>query len=207
MSAEHPNRTSDPNDPKDVLRRYLDVAHDAVLWKLDGLSEYDVRRPLTRTGTNLLGVVKHLAAVELEYFGDVFDRPHGVPFPWDDDGGVVNGDMFATVDESRDQILEMFATARRHAAATIAALDLDAEGHVPWWGDAGNPVTLHRILVHMIAEIHRHLGQIDILREGLDGAVGYRAEATNLPDDADIDWTAYCERLERIAVEAGRRAG
>ncbi|KOV89944.1 hypothetical protein ADL03_00610 [Nocardia sp. NRRL S-836] len=38
-------------------------------------SEYDVRRPLTPTGTNLLGLVKHAAGVELNYFGRVFDRP------------------------------------------------------------------------------------------------------------------------------------
>ncbi len=195
------------NGPKDVLRRYLDIAHDAVLWKLDGLSEYDIRRPLTATGTNLLGVVKHLAAVELEYFGDVFDRPHGVRFPWDEGDGVVNGDMFATIDESRADILDMFATARATATATIAALELEADGHVPWWGEAGNPVTLHRIIVHMIAEIHRHLGQIDILREGLDGAAGYREGVDNLPEVAADYWPEYCQQLEQIAAEAQRRMG
>ena len=194
------------NDPKDVLRRYLDVAHDALLWKLDGLSEYDIRRPLTPTGTNLLGVTKHLAAVELEYFGIVFDRPHGVPFPWDDGDGIPNGDMFATLDESRADVLAMLATARSTAMATIEALDLDTEGHVPWWGDAGNPVTLHRILAHMIAEFHRHLGQIDILREGLDGAAGYREDADNMADLSADDWPAYCQQLEQIAAEAQRRA-
>ena len=195
------------NDPKDVLRRYLDVAHDALLWKLEGLTEYDIRRPLTATGTNLLGTVKHLAAVELEYFGDVFDRPHGIAFPWDDGDGVPNGDMFATIDESREEILALFATARERAMATIDALDLDDEGHVPWWGEPGNPVTLHRIIVHMTAEIHRHLGQLDILREGLDGAVGYRQGVDNMPDvDADY-WPDYCQQLEQIAAEAQRRAG
>ena len=195
------------NEPKDVLRRYLDVAHDALLWKIDGLSEYDVRRPLTATGTNLLGTIKHLAAVELEYFGDVFDRPHGVPFPWDDGDGVVNGDMFAAIDESRDDIVAMFTNARERAMATIDALDLDAEGFVPWWGEPGNPVTLQRIIVHMIAEIHRHLGQVDILREGLDGATGYREGVDNMPEVAADYWPAYCQQLEQIAVDAQRRAG
>jgi len=67
--------------------------HDNLRWiredmlaKLDGLSEYDVRRPLTTTGTNLLGLVKHLSLAEARYFGDVMDRPTPWPLPrWDDD--------------------------------------------------------------------------------------------------------------------------
>ena len=55
------------SDPKDDLRRYLQVARDVMVWKLDGLSEYDARRPLTPTGTNLLGLVKHLGWVEAGY--------------------------------------------------------------------------------------------------------------------------------------------
>jgi hypothetical protein len=64
----------EPN-PKADLLRYLQDGRDALLWKLDGLSEYDIRRPLTPTGTNLLGLVKHIASVELGYFGDTFGRP------------------------------------------------------------------------------------------------------------------------------------
>ena len=70
------------------LQRYLQAARDALLWKLEGLSEYDVRRPMTPTGTNLLGLVKHLAYVEMGYFGaDV--RPAGARgrSPWLDDDG------------------------------------------------------------------------------------------------------------------------
>ena len=59
-------------NPKADLRRYLQDGRDALLWKLDGLSEYDIRRPLVPTGTNLLGLVKHVTWVELGYFGDTF---------------------------------------------------------------------------------------------------------------------------------------
>lgn len=188
------------DDPKAMLTRYLDLAHDALLWKLDGLSEYDLRRPLTATGTNLLGIVKHVSWVELEYFGVVFDRPHDAGESPSHD--VPNSDMYATADESRSDIIELFATARAHAMATIAALDLDARGHVPWWGD-NNPVTLHWIIVHMATELHRHLGQADILREsldGLDGPVGFRADATNLPPSDAVDWGDHVAELEAIAA-------
>ena len=184
-------------DPAKALTRYLDVAHDAVRWKLDGLSEHDLRRPLTDTGTNLLGVVKHLAWVELGYFGDCFDRPVDAgPSPMASD--EFNTDMYAAADETPARIWELFDQAQATAQSTIADLGLDAEGHVPWWGDA-NPVTVHWIAIHMVAEVHRHLGQIDILREGIDGSVGYRETATNLPGPDEVDWPAYVAKLHDIA--------
>lgn len=56
-------------DLKQVLHRYLRAQREALLWKLDGLSERDVRRPMTGTGTNLLGLLKHSASVESGYLG------------------------------------------------------------------------------------------------------------------------------------------
>lgn len=123
---------------KDELLRYLETGRETMLWKLEGLGEYDLRRPLTPTGTNLLGLVKHLASVELGYFGEVFGRPSGIPLPWyDDDNEDPHGDMYATAGESRDEIVELYRAAGRHTAETVAALDLDAVGRVPWWGERG----------------------------------------------------------------------
>ncbi len=193
-------------DAKGILHRYYRMASDALLWKLEGLSEYDVRRPCTPTGTNLLGLVKHLAIVELGYFGDSFGRPHGERFPWDDREEEPNEDMFATVDESRDEILALYRRANSHADATIEALSLDDTGTVPWWPDDVNPVTLHWILVHMIAETNRHLGHADIIRELIDGAIGHRPAVDNLPDvDADY-WPVYFEQVEDAARAASGRA-
>lgn len=93
-----------------------------MLWKLDGLSEYDIRRPLTPTGTNLLGLVKHIAGVELGYFGDTFGRPFfDEPPAWYTDGAEPGADMWATADESREQIAGLYRQAWQHADATIAA--------------------------------------------------------------------------------------
>lgn len=73
---------------------------------------------------------------------------------------------------------------------------------MPWWGEHGD-VTLHQILVHMIAETHRHAGQADIVRELIDGAVGYRSDSDNLPDGVDDDWWAtYRARVETAARSA-----
>src|SRR5450432_1763874 len=108
-------------DPKGDLRRYLQVAREALLWKLDGLSEYDVRRPMVPTGTNLLGLVKHVASCELGYFGDTFGRLDHDSLP-DFDPDEPNADMWATADESREQVIGLYRRAWRHSDATIDAL-------------------------------------------------------------------------------------
>jgi hypothetical protein len=190
---------------KSDLHHYLRIAREALLWKLDGLSEYDVRRPITPTGTNLLGLVKHVASVELGYLGDVFDRPSGVPLPWFEEDAEPNADMWATADESRDQVVGLYHRAWEHGDATIDALDLDSAGRVPWWG-ARADVTLHTILVHLIAETNRHAGHADIVRELIDGAAGLRADNDNLaPVDASW-WSQYRERVETAAREAAGSA-
>jgi len=190
-------------DPKADFHRYLQEARDALLWKLDGLSEYDVRRPMVPTGTNLLGLVKHLAFCELGYFGDTFGRAHHEPLP-DFDPDEPNADMWATVDESREQIIGLYHRAWRHSDATIDALPLDATGHVPWWPAGQNEVSLHHVVVRMTAETHRHAGHADIVRELIDGAVGLRAERDNVADGDKAWWESYRNQLESVAREAGR---
>lgn len=190
-------------DPKADLHRYLQIAREALLWKLEGLSEYDVRRPMTATGTNLLGIVKHVASVEVGYFGETFDRPSGIPLPWFADDAAPNADMWATADQSREDIVGLYHRVWAHSDSTIDQLDLDSKGRVPWWPAERSEVTLHRILVHMTTETHRHAGQADIVRELIDGAAGLRKDNDNLAEgDADW-WAAYRETVEQAAREAG----
>ena len=170
--------------PKADLHRYLQAGREALLWKLDGLSEYDVRRPMVPTGTNLLGLVKHVASVEAGYFGATFGRPFDEPLPWLDDSAEPNADMWATAEETREQIVGLYHRVWAHSDATIEALPLDAIGHVPWWPPDRGEVTLHRILVHMVAETDRHAGHADIVRELIDGAVELRVGNDNMaPSD------------------------
>ena len=187
------------SDPKAHLHRYLQLARDALLWKLDGLSEYDVRRPLTPTGTNLLGLVKHVASVEFGYFGGTFDRPSDEPLPWYAEGAEPNADMWATPDESREQIVGLYHRAWAHTDATIDALPLDAPGRVPHWSGERAGVTLHQILIHVIAETHRHAGHADIVRELIDGAAGLRPDNDNLAEGDPAWWADYRDRVERAA--------
>ena len=179
------------------LRHYLQVARENLVWKLDGLSEYDARRPMVPTGTNLLGLVKHVASMEVGYFGETFARPFGEPLPWLAEDAEPNADMWATAEQSRPDIVDLYRRVWTHSDATIDALALDAVGHVPWWAPEHNEVTLHRILIHMIAETDRHAGHADIVRELIDGSVGLLRESSNMSSDDPDWWRDYRDKLEQ----------
>ena len=190
-------------DPKTDLHDYLRQGRAALLFKLDGLSAYDVRRPLVPTGTNLLGLVKHVAGTEAGYLGETFGRPFPEPLPWMDDDAEPDADMWATPAESQAGIVDLYRRVAAHSDATIDALDLDATGAVPWWSPETNRVTLHQVLVHLIAETHRHAGHADIVRELIDGAVGRRAPGDDMAPGDEGRWPAHRDRLEEAARQAG----
>jgi uncharacterized damage-inducible protein DinB len=187
-------------DAKETLHDYLRTERASLLAKLDGLSERDVRWPMTPTGTNLLGLVKHTASVQLGYLGEVFGRASDQELPWLSPDAELNADMWATVDETRADILALHHASAAHADATIEALDLDASGSVPWWPPERREVTLHHMLVRMTAETARHAGQADIVRELLDGKAP--TEGGNVPAQSDEEWAAYRRRLEETATRA-----
>jgi hypothetical protein len=153
---------------KAYLHDDLRFARGVLVWKLDGLSEYDMRRPLTASGTNLLGLVKHMATWEARYLGEIFDRPFPEPLPrWQDSDG---SDLWATADESREEIVDFYRRAAEHADRTIDELPIDAAGYVPWWPRPH--VKLFNVVVHVLGDTNRHAGHADILREQLDGRIG-----------------------------------
>ncbi|MEU1840452.1 DinB family protein [Micromonospora chersina] len=185
---------------KEYLHHDLRDIRETMLWKLDGLPEYDVRRPLTVTGTNLLGLVKHLSTSEARYFGEVFGRPFPEPLPQWDDAAHDDTDMWAGEHETREEIIDRYRRVWAHSDATIEALAIDAPGHVPWWPRPN--VKLFNILVHVLTETSRHAGHADILREQLDGSTGAMAEYAHLePTDTEF-LAARRARIERAARAA-----
>jgi hypothetical protein len=183
---------------KEYLRNELRVVREALAWKLDGISEYDIRRPLTPTGTNLLGLVKHKAHSDARYLGEVFGRPFPGPVPRWNDPGAWENEHWATEYESRADILGLYRSVGEHSDATIDALPIDAPGHVPWWPRPN--VKLFNVMVHLLNDTTRHAGHADILREQLDGRTGTTAEYADVIDVAARE--AYCAKVERAAQAA-----
>ncbi|WP_181775991.1 DinB family protein [Amycolatopsis pittospori] len=174
---------------KEYLHSDLREIRETMLAKLDGLSEYDIRRPLTATGTNLLGLVKHLATWEARYFGEVFGRPFPETIP---ERGT---DLWATEYETREEIIGRYRRVWEHSDATIAALAIDSPGHVPWWPRPD--VKLFNVMVHILTETNRHAGHADILREQLDGTV-------DAPGQDAAHWEARRAEIDRAAKAAER---
>jgi hypothetical protein len=183
---------------KDNLHERLRRDRQALVWKLDGLSEYDARRPLAASGTNLLGLVKHVASVEARYFGEVFDRPSPEPLPrWQDHDG---SDLWAAEDETREQITGFYRRTWERSDATIDELALDAPGRVPWWPEPHRHTNLFAVMVHVLGETNRHAGHADILRESVDGRTGMRPEH-EMPADEEAR-AAYWAKIEQAARSA-----
>src|SRR5580698_9158149 len=102
---------ADAGDPKTTLLRYLQAARDALVWKLDGLSEREARLPRTATGNNLLGVVKHCLNVEAGYFGPTFGREFPTPAElvplqaFEEDPQAA---WFAREDETKNGLIDLY---------------------------------------------------------------------------------------------------
>ena len=178
------------------LRQYLQQARDSVVRSLDGLSEYDVRRPLVPSGTNLLGLVKHLAGVELNYFGTCIGRTPPVTLPWEEDGSIwESADMWATPDQSREHLLDLYRTAWRHSDDALGTLPLDTPATVSWWPAERRRTTLGHLAVRVVEETGHHAGHCDIVREMIDGRGG--GDKADIGDDAW--WTAYVAKIQEAA--------
>ena len=150
---------------KESLKVALDRHRDAVLWKLEGLDDEQLRRPMVPSGTSLLGLVKHLAAVEYGWFCDTFGRD-AEPLPFDDDDP--DADLRIEPGEATEDVLAFYGRARAAADQVIDELELESTG-TAWFGDT---VTMRWVLIHMVEETVRHAGHVDILRELIDGVTG-----------------------------------
>ena len=183
------------SDLKGELHRKLRASRAVLLAKVDDLGEYDRRRPMTPTGTNLLGLVKHLAGLEYGYLGEPFGHPAPERMAWIEDGSIWEGaDMWAKPDESSEYITGLYRRACAHADGVIAALDLEAPGSVAHWPEDRRETTLGVLLIRMVAETAQHAGHADVIRELIDGTGG--------PDQGTVDEATWREYLAAVQAAA-----
>jgi len=191
-----PSMTS--TDVKGDLHEYFRGARETLLWKLEGLGEYDIRRPMTPTGTNLLGLVKHQATTNISYFCKPFGRSHDLSLPWMKGDVEPGASLWATADESNEEIVCLYRQTWEIADATIAEVPLDALGRFPGWG-RGTKLSLQRVLVHVTAEAQRHAGHADIIRELIDGSAGLLKGHNNLHTSDPTERSRHREKVEAAA--------
>jgi Protein of unknown function (DUF664) len=182
-------------DLKEELHRKLQASRATLASKLDNLSEYDRRRPMTPTGTNLLGLVKHLAGLEYLYLGESFGYLAAERLSWVEDGSIWQGaDMWARPEESSEYIIGLYQRACAHADGVIAALGLEAPGSVAHWPEDRRDTTLGVLLIRMVVETAQHAGHADIVRELIDGKGG--------PDQGTIDEPTWQDYLTQVQTAA-----
>jgi uncharacterized damage-inducible protein DinB len=150
---------------KESLLAAIERHRDVVRWKVEGLDDEQLRRPVTPSGTSVLGLVKHLGAVEYGWFCDTFGRQTEA-LPFDDDDA--DADLRIAPGESTADVLAFYDRARAAANQVVAELDLEDTG-TAWFGDT---VTLRWVMIHMLEEGCRHAGHLDIVRELIDGRTG-----------------------------------
>jgi hypothetical protein len=182
-------------DLKEELHRNLQASRTTLLSKLDGVSEYDRRRPMTPTGTNLLGLVKHLAGVEYGSLGEAFGYPIPERIGWIEDGSIWQAaDMWARPDESSEYITGLYQRACAHADGVITTLGLEAPGTMAHWPEDRRQVTLGFMLIRIVSETAQHAGHADIIRELIDGQGG--------PDQDSFDEATWREYIAQVQAAA-----
>ncbi|TLK54308.1 DinB family protein [Glutamicibacter sp. V16R2B1] len=184
---------------KQRLRRYLDHARQAALWKAENLDEAQLRRPMVPSGTNVLGVINHLAVMEFGYFSYCLKRPVDSPravqaFTSEDP----MADFVVEADTGAADVLQFYRQAIDAASTAFEELELDAPASVPWWGE-DSETTLEHLMLHMVEETSRHAGHLDLVRELIDGQTGLSAQNGNLPEFSDEQWKEHYARLKKIA--------
>jgi hypothetical protein len=151
---------------KDVLEGYMDHYRRTLVEIVRGVSDEDLRRPLTPSGLTLLGLVKHLALVERWWFGQhVAGDPEFTKW----DPADPNADFRVEPDETTQQIIDLYEESCEHSRQVIASASLDDEIKKT---DARHRYNVRWVLMNMIVETARHCGHADILRERIDGKTG-----------------------------------
>lgn len=177
---------------KALLHARLKLSRDSLVWKLEGLSDADVRRPMTETATNLIGLVKHLTMLEANYFCHAFGRPKPT-LAWESDEDAKLGhpsDMYAKPEERVEDLIADYHAACAAADRAIEELDLDTTGRHPF---AGVTVSLRWMLLNVLLDTARHAGHADIIRENIDGSTGHRRRSQP-PKDTEF-WRTYYARV------------
>lgn len=189
-------------ETKTLLLRYLRASRDALIWKAEGLSERDLRLPRTPTGTNLAGLIKHCAFIEHGYFVECFAQSSPLSLPSFDFDADPQADFYLTAEESAADTIKLYRQVGEVVDEIVERFPLAAAGYVPWWGERSH-TTLEAVLVHVLAEVARHAGHADIIREGIDESVGLRPAVPNT-EAPPGGWPAHVRKLTDLADGGAR---
>lgn len=151
-------------EQREMLLAFNNLQRQSMLWKLEGLTEEQLRWKHEPSGMSLLGLLKHLTRVEQTWFagrlaGEETDGDSHTDEAWT-----------PTSEETFEVLADKYRTAYTRSNEIAMSLPMDQLTLTP--GSSGENVTLQWVLMHMLEETARHLGHADLIREAIDGAVG-----------------------------------
>jgi uncharacterized damage-inducible protein DinB len=168
MTLPFPSPSEPATSRTQVLERYLDFFRARLLDKLEALPPAELRRSRLPSGWTPLELLWHVTNVERRWLVWGFEG-QPVDDPWADE---VDGRWHVPDDVGLEQLVSTFHTQVRASARVVAGHDLDEVGRPgPRW-DGEPPATLERVLLHLVQEYARHLGQLDVVAELAGGPVG-----------------------------------
>jgi uncharacterized damage-inducible protein DinB len=148
-----------------TLEAHLDANRDTVVRKVSGLAWEQATTRLGNTPTSVAGILKHLINVERWWFRHNLEGEEDVPFDWTDNDLDLEFELGPR--DSLESLVGEFERACDESRVIAARYQLTDRAARPW-ADGRHP-TLRWIYVHMIEELARHNGHLDIYRELLDG--------------------------------------
>jgi uncharacterized damage-inducible protein DinB len=153
-------------DERSMLEKWLEYHRETLAWKCEGLTDEQLReRSVSPSSMSLLGLVRHMADVELNWFRRVMSGDDAPGIFWSPDNE--EGEFDDVDDASVTEAFDRWNAECENARNVAAALTLDDVGN-----RRGEDVSLRWVYVHMIEEYARHNGHADLLRERIDGATG-----------------------------------
>lgn len=168
MSLPFPEPTAPAGSRAEVLLRYLDYFRSALVNKLEGLPEAELRGSRLPSGWAPLALLKHLAYVEMRWLEWGFEGREVVD-PWADSR---DGRWYVGPEETLAGLRADLAARAHRTRAVVEAHDLGDPGRPGDRWEGAEPATLERILLHLLQEYARHLGHLDVVRELVDGTTG-----------------------------------
>ena len=148
---------------REMLLDYLQRQRTLVQWKCEGLADEAARTVATPSGLTVHGIVRHLENVERWWLRWRFAGEHDLRFDWTDEDP--DGEMAVPADVRLADLLASYRDETERCDAVIAGRDLDEVA-------AESEHTLRWIVLHLVEEISRHLGHLDLLCERADGRTG-----------------------------------
>lgn len=172
------------HDERHALREFLAYHHSAFVAVAYGLTDEQARSTPSVSSLSIGGLIKHIIGVQKSWMQRVAVAPNEPPAddrPFEERAQEYQEQYQMRPDETLAELLDALITQNAESLRLLETADLDTAVPVPrdapWFPDDVDTWSVRWVLQHLIAELARHAGHADIIRESIDGATMYELVA------------------------------